>query len=96
MRWKDVKLGGKFTIGFGLIIILLVVVAFWSIRGIQNIVGNAEEVIDGNQLRTNIEEKHVQHLQWHAGPVHHLSGCRRFPGRRLLCWAGWPPSPFPL
>lgn len=64
MKWKNLKLGKKFFISFGLIITLLVVVAFWSINGIGNIVGNAEKVIDGNKLRTELEHKYVQHLQW--------------------------------
>lgn len=64
MRWKDIKLGRKFAISFGIVIVLLAVVALWSIRGIGGIVGNAEEVIAGNQLRTNFNEKYVQHLKW--------------------------------
>ena len=64
MKWKDLKLGKKFFLSFGLIIILLVVVAFWAINGIGGIVGNAEEVIEGNKLRTDLEHKYVQHLLW--------------------------------
>lgn len=64
MKWKNIKLGGKFTFSFGLVIALLAVVAVWSIRGNYLIVGNAEEVIEGNKLRTNLEEKYVQHLKW--------------------------------
>ncbi|MEE4196912.1 MAG: methyl-accepting chemotaxis protein [Bacteroidales bacterium] len=64
MKWKDIKLGKKFFISFGLVIALLVVVAFWAINGIGGIVNNAEEVIQGNQLRTELEHKYVQHLQW--------------------------------
>ena len=64
MRWKDVKLGGKFTISYGLIIVLLIVVAIWSIKGIYGLVVNAEEVIDGNEIRSHIEKTHVQHLKW--------------------------------
>ncbi len=66
MKWKNLKLGRKFFVAFGLIIILLVVVAIWSINGIGGIVNNAEEVIEGNKLRTELEAKYVQHLQWAA------------------------------
>ena len=64
MKWKNLKLGMKFFISFGLIIALLVVVAFWATSGIGGIVGNAKEVIEGNKLRTELEHKYVQHLLW--------------------------------
>ncbi|MBU8891918.1 MAG: CZB domain-containing protein [Bacteroidales bacterium] len=64
MKWKNFKLGKKFFISFGLIIVLLVVVAVWAINGIGGIVGNAGEVIQGNILRTDLAQKYVQHLQW--------------------------------
>ena len=64
MKWKDIKLGRKFFIAFGAIVLVLGVVAFWSISGINGIVGDAEEVIDGNKLRTELEHKYVQHLHW--------------------------------
>jgi len=66
MKWKDYKLGVKLAIAFGLVIVILVVVAFWSINGIGSIVYDAEEVIDGNVLRTEIVQKHVDHLNWVA------------------------------
>lgn len=64
MNWKNLRLSGKFTVAFGLVILLLVIVAFWAINGIGRIVNNAEEVIDGNKLRTTLEEKYVDHLKW--------------------------------
>ena len=64
MKWKDLKLGRKFFVAFGLVIALLILVAYWAIHGIGGIVGNAGEVIEGNKLRTEMETKYVQHLQW--------------------------------
>ncbi|MFO7848981.1 MAG: CZB domain-containing protein, partial [Spirochaetia bacterium] len=64
MGWKDVKLGGKFSVGFGVVIVLLVVVGAWSVLGIRDIVDNASEVIDGNELRGNITQREVDHLNW--------------------------------
>ena len=64
MKWKDLKLGRKFLLAFGLVIALMVLVAYWAINGIGGIVNNAEEVIHGNELRTEMENKYVQHLQW--------------------------------
>ena len=71
MKWKDLKLGRKFFIAFGLVIALLILAAYWAIHGIGGIVNNAEEVIQGNELRTEIEEKYVDHLHW-AGEVSEL------------------------
>jgi len=64
MNWKDIKLKGKFFIAFGAILSILTIVAVWSVLGIVSIVGNAEEVIEGNKLRTELESKYVQHLKW--------------------------------
>jgi methyl-accepting chemotaxis protein len=64
MKWKNLKLGRKFFISFGVITLLLATCAFWAIVGIQSIVNNAGEVIDGNKLRTDLEHKYVQHLHW--------------------------------
>ncbi len=64
MKWKNIKLAGKFSISFGIIIMLLLFVSYWGVDGIHEIVSDAEEVIDGNNLRSNIEEKHIQHLKW--------------------------------
>ncbi|PLX20110.1 MAG: chemotaxis protein [Salinivirgaceae bacterium] len=71
MKWKNLKLGRKFFIAFGLILVLLATVAIWAITGIGGIVTDAEEVIEGNVLRTEMNEKYVQHLQW-AGQVAQL------------------------
>ncbi|MEE9309282.1 MAG: CZB domain-containing protein, partial [Spirochaetia bacterium] len=66
MAWKDIKLSGKFFTGFGLIIIAAVVMAGFAIIGIQGIVSNAQEVIEGNKLKGLMEEKTVDHLNWAA------------------------------
>ncbi len=68
MKWKDFKLGIKFAIGFGIVLVLLAVVGIWAINGIGGIVGNAEEVIGGNKLRGDMIQKEVDHLNW-AGKV---------------------------
>lgn len=64
MGWKDCKLCVKFGIGFGSILLLLVVLGIWSSMGIDGIVDDAEEVISGNKLRGNFTQKVVDHLKW--------------------------------
>lgn len=64
MRWKDLKLAWKFSLGFGLILLLLVAVSVWSSFGVNGIVGNAKGVIGGNKLRSEIVQREVDHLKW--------------------------------
>ncbi len=64
MGWKDCKLCIKFGIGFGIILLLLVALGGWSIFGINSIVENASEVIEGNKLRGNFTQRVVDHLKW--------------------------------
>ncbi len=71
MKWKNIKLGRKFLIAFGVIIGLLVISSLWSVFGISKLVVNAGEVVDGNALRSDLEHKYVQHLLW-AGQVSDL------------------------
>lgn len=64
MRWKDFKVSLKLTVGFGVVVVLLVGLAAWSYLGVQGITANAEEVIGGNQLRGNMVQREVDHLNW--------------------------------
>ena len=67
MRWRDMSVGFKLSIGFGLVLILLIGSAMWSVAGVTDIVGNAEEVILGNKLRGDLIAREVDHLNWASG-----------------------------
>ncbi len=73
MNWKNLKLGGKLSIAFGAITIILFVVGTWSIINISGIVNNAEIMIKGNELRANLEARYVQHLKWSAELTHYIN-----------------------
>jgi|GEM_PF-561027 len=64
MAWKNIRIEGKFVIGFGSIILLLAALSIVSIMNIQQIVSNAEMVIDGNKLKSEIIQREVDHLNW--------------------------------
>lgn len=64
MKWKNLSLTGKFSIGFGSVVVVLIVIAVWAIMVISNILHDSSMVIKGNQLRANLNEKYVQHLIW--------------------------------
>ncbi len=62
--WKNLTIGKKIGVGFTVVLVLLAVLAIWSINGIGKIVSNASEVIDGNKLRGEMVQKEVDHLNW--------------------------------
>ncbi|MDF1580710.1 MAG: CZB domain-containing protein, partial [Desulfuromonadales bacterium] len=64
MRWKDLRLGLKFTAGFGSLLLLMSAIGAWSFFGVNNIVDDAGQVIAGNQLRGMIAQREVDHLNW--------------------------------
>ncbi len=61
---KDWSIGWKIRFGFGFVLTSFILVSGWSIFGIDNIVQNAAEVIDGNELKKNIVQKEIDHLNW--------------------------------
>ncbi|MCD4689152.1 MAG: CZB domain-containing protein [Desulfuromonadaceae bacterium] len=64
MNWQNIRLSGKFAIGFGLVLLLLSLIAGWSIFGVGSIVDDAKEVISGNALRAEMIQREVDHLEW--------------------------------
>lgn len=64
MRLKDLKFSMKFLLGFGGIILLMIVIIVWSITGIRRIVEDGQEVAFGNEIRNVFTEKRVDHLVW--------------------------------
>lgn len=71
MSWKNLKLSGKFSVGFGVVLTLLALLVIWSTVGISHIVMDAEEVIHGNALRGDFVQKVVDHLNW-SGKINSL------------------------
>ncbi|MEW6501752.1 MAG: CZB domain-containing protein, partial [Thermodesulfobacteriota bacterium] len=64
MRQQPTTIGKKIGMGFGLVLVLLALLALVSILGIGNIVGNAEEVIGGNRINSELAQREVDHLNW--------------------------------
>ena len=64
MSWAEVTIGKKITLGFGLVLALLVVAGVLSFTGVGGIVHNAKEVISGNKLDGALAQKEVDHLNW--------------------------------
>ncbi|MBW2305121.1 MAG: CZB domain-containing protein [Deltaproteobacteria bacterium] len=67
MRFQDLTLGKKIACGFGIILILLAGMVVLSFTGIDGIVGNASQAIDGNRLDGLISQMMVDQLNWANG-----------------------------
>ena len=61
---KSLTISKKISLGFSVVIVLLVTIVVWSVLGIGGIVGNAKEVIGGNKLKAEIIQREVDHLNW--------------------------------
>jgi len=64
MNWQEMTIGKKIGLGFGIVLLLLIIVGIMSYTGTKGIVKNAEEVIAGNELDGNLAQKEVDHLNW--------------------------------
>ncbi|MDY7036963.1 MAG: CZB domain-containing protein, partial [Thermodesulfobacteriota bacterium] len=64
MSWRNMTFGKKIAVGFGIVLILLVMVGGLSYTGVGDIVINAGHVIDGNKLDGTLAQKEVDHLNW--------------------------------
>lgn len=59
MKWKNIKLSRKFTFGFGIVLIILSIVAIWSLVGINNIIQNAEQVNNALQQLNQVTQQNA-------------------------------------
>ncbi|MFK5893666.1 MAG: CZB domain-containing protein, partial [Pseudomonadota bacterium] len=64
MSWKNMSLRYKILTSSALLLLLFIFNNIWSIDGINTILGNGSEVIDGNKLRGNILQREIDHLDW--------------------------------
>ncbi len=64
MKFKNMTIGRRITLGFGLILLLLVTLTTISVTGFNMLVSNAKEVIEGNKLDGVLSQKEVDHLNW--------------------------------
>jgi methyl-accepting chemotaxis protein len=64
MRWRDVSIGKKVLTGIGIVLILLSAAGIWAIMGIGSIVHEGMVVSGGNQLRGELLQREVDHLNW--------------------------------
>ncbi|MEO5354362.1 MAG: methyl-accepting chemotaxis protein [Magnetococcus sp. XQGC-1] len=64
MSWGNLSLGKKILVGIGSVLLLLMGVSGWSLQGINQMVANGLEVVEGNALRGEILQREIDHLNW--------------------------------
>ncbi|MBN2163955.1 MAG: CZB domain-containing protein [Pontiellaceae bacterium] len=60
----EMNVSQKILLGFGIVITGLAATALFSFTGVRGITGDAEEVIRGNQLRGDLTQRELEHLNW--------------------------------
>jgi methyl-accepting chemotaxis protein len=64
MSWKDIALGRKILSGMGMVLLMLALIAAWSIYGVGRIVDGGIEATEGSKLRAELLQQEVDHLKW--------------------------------
>jgi methyl-accepting chemotaxis protein len=64
MKWGDVSIGKKVLTGIGVVLALLSAAGIWALVGIGTIVHEGMVVASGNQLRGELLQREVDHLNW--------------------------------
>ncbi|MEW6593551.1 MAG: methyl-accepting chemotaxis protein [Thermodesulfobacteriota bacterium] len=72
MRWNDIRIARKLMIGSGSILVLLFLVAIWAVAGLGFVVDNGKEMASGNNLRGELLQREVDHLNWAQKVASHV------------------------
>ena len=64
MKLKQLTIGKRISIGFGVVLICLCAITLGSYFGVDRIVRNADRVIAGNQLDAELAQMEIGHLSW--------------------------------
>ncbi|MCP4160276.1 MAG: methyl-accepting chemotaxis protein, partial [Deltaproteobacteria bacterium] len=64
MNWTNMSIPKKIALGFSISIFIVAVLVILNFGGIGGIVNDANEVIEGNKLRSILVQKEIDHLNW--------------------------------
>ncbi|MFP4556543.1 MAG: methyl-accepting chemotaxis protein [Bacteroidales bacterium] len=64
MNLKNLSLGKKFFLGFGSLVILLIVITLISINGFRGVLNSSNQSIDSDDLRAELLQNYNLHLLW--------------------------------
>lgn len=66
MKWKDMKIGTKITLGFGAILFLLIIISGYSYFNFKKIARITHETMALKDEKDFLLEKEIDHLKWSA------------------------------
>ena len=66
MTWRNFSIGLKLAIGFGGVVLLLLLVSGLSLRGIQDLVYGTASIIEADELKSEMLQREIEHLDWAA------------------------------
>ncbi len=66
MNWKQLKLSTKIAAGFTSVLILMMITAGWGILSLVTLHDEGVEVIEVEELRTEMVQREVDHLNWES------------------------------
>jgi methyl-accepting chemotaxis protein len=64
MKLNKLTIGQRILAGFGVVLALMVLSVVVTLFGVNNVVSNAKEVIQGNRLDGLLAQREVDHLTW--------------------------------
>lgn len=64
MIWNNLSLARKSLLGTSAFILLVIFLSGWALFGVETIIDDAEEVIFTNELRTEVLQRQIDHLNW--------------------------------
>jgi len=64
MNWRNVSIGKKLAIGFGVILVLLSGIVFWSIKSTDKVVQGFVKMDELDATINSLTEREVNHLNW--------------------------------
>jgi methyl-accepting chemotaxis protein len=69
--FKNLKLSAKLGVGFGVLIVLILVVAGWSFFGLREVIKTSGDAIEADKITAEVAQREIDHLAW-AGAVSNL------------------------
>lgn len=64
MNWETMKIRNKFAVGFGSVLLMLIVVGVWSILGVGQIMKKQVSADSNHEMASEIQERLIDHLNW--------------------------------
>jgi methyl-accepting chemotaxis protein len=66
MSWKNIPIGGKLGIGFGLVLLFLSIISIFSWYGFHSINAGIAENPYLSVIKELVLQKEIDHLQWRS------------------------------